>query len=130
MLDARPATICSTEPSRWRSRGDGFAEAAAAQSRDISGTVRVTTEEVYAITLLAPMLRELHEQHPEILIELDTSQAVRDLGAGEADISCGAPTGETSPRAGGRRLWRRRLDALLQPRLRRPPRRADNQSPS
>lgn len=64
-----------------------FADAAAAQSRDVSGTVKVTTEEVYAITLLTPMLRELHEQYPEIMIELDTSQQVRDLGAGEADIS-------------------------------------------
>lgn len=66
---------------------NGFAEAASAQARDLSGTVKVTTEEVYAITLLAPILRELHERHPEIVIELDTSQRVRDLGAGEADIS-------------------------------------------
>lgn len=65
----------------------GFTDAAAAQSRDFSGTVKLTTEEVYAITLLAPILRELHEHYPEILIELDTSQKVRDLGAGEADIS-------------------------------------------
>ena len=64
-----------------------FADAAAAQSRDVSGTVKITTEEVYAITLLAPILRELHEQHPDIVIELDTSQQVRDLGLGEADIS-------------------------------------------
>ena len=66
---------------------NGFAEAAAAQSREVSGTVKITTEEIYAITLLAPLLRELHETYPEILIELDTSQTVRDLGAGEADIS-------------------------------------------
>jgi DNA-binding transcriptional LysR family regulator len=65
----------------------GFADAAAAQSRDIRGTVKVTTEEVYSITLLAGILRELHERHPEIVIDLDTSQKVRDLGAGEADIS-------------------------------------------
>ena len=65
----------------------GFAEAAAAQSREVNGTVKITTEEIYAITLLAPLLRELHEAFPEILIELDTSQTVRDLGAGEADIS-------------------------------------------
>jgi DNA-binding transcriptional LysR family regulator len=64
-----------------------FSDAAAAQSRDVSGTVKITTEEVYAITLLAPILRELHEQHPDIMIDLDTSQQVRDLGAGEADIS-------------------------------------------
>lgn len=74
-----------------------FADAAAAQSRDFSGTVKLTTEEVYAITLLAPNLRELHERYPEILIELDTSQRVRDLGAGEADISLRSIQGAGQP---------------------------------
>jgi DNA-binding transcriptional LysR family regulator len=69
------------------SAASAFSDAASAQSRDVSGTVKITTEEVYAITLLAPLLRELHENHPEIRIDLDTSQTVRDLGAGEADIS-------------------------------------------
>jgi DNA-binding transcriptional LysR family regulator len=69
------------------SAANAFSDAAAAQSRDVSGIVKITTEEVYAITLLAPILRELHEQHPNIVIELDTSQQVRNLGAGEADIS-------------------------------------------
>jgi DNA-binding transcriptional LysR family regulator len=76
---------------------NGFGEAAAAQSRELSGTVKVTTEEVYAITLLAPILRELHERHPEILIDLDTSQQVRDLGAGEADISLRSTKSEAQP---------------------------------
>ena len=66
---------------------DGFGEAASAQTRAVRGTVKITTEEIYASTLLAPLLTELHQRHPEILIELDTSQKVRDLGAGEADIS-------------------------------------------
>ena len=42
----------------------GFAEAAAAHARDVSGTVRLTTEEIFANTLLGPMLRELHDLHP------------------------------------------------------------------
>ena len=74
-----------------------FTEAASAQSRDLSGAVKITTEEVYAITLFAPLLRELHEAHPEILIELDTSQTVRDLGAGEADISLRSTKGTDQP---------------------------------
>ena len=73
---------------------NAFTEAAGAQSRDMSGTVKITTEEVYAITLLTPILRELHEQHPDIVIDLDTSQQVRDLGAGEADISLRSTKGE------------------------------------
>jgi DNA-binding transcriptional LysR family regulator len=66
---------------------NGFSEAADAHARELSGTVRITTEEIYAITLLAPLLAELHQRHPEIRIDLDTSQTLRDLGAGEADIS-------------------------------------------
>jgi DNA-binding transcriptional LysR family regulator len=76
---------------------NAFAEAAAAQSRDVSGTVKITTEEVYGITVIAPILRELHERHPDILIELDTSQLVRDLGAGEADISLRSTKGPNQP---------------------------------
>ena len=72
----------------------------------ISGTVKITTEEVYRITLLAPMLRELHELHPEIMIELDTSRIVRDLGAGEADISLRSTKDRRTQAAGlvGRQL--------------------------
>jgi DNA-binding transcriptional LysR family regulator len=82
-----------------------FSDAAAAHSRDLSGTVKITTEEIYAVTLLAPLLPELRQLHPEIVIDLDTSQAIRDLGAGEADISLRS-TSQTSQPAGvvGRKL--------------------------
>ena len=84
----------------------GFADAAEAHSRTVSGTVKITTEEIYAITILAPLLRELHEVHPDIVIELDTSQSVRDLGAGEADISLRSTKADTQLPAGlvGRQL--------------------------
>lgn len=74
-----------------------FAETAAAQTREISGTVKLTTEEIYAVTVLAPILRDLHEAHPAIRIELDTSEEIRDLGSGAADIalrSCKTLTGD------------------------------------
>src|SRR5687767_10413739 len=45
----------------------GFDNAAARSTRDLSGTVCITTEEIFAVTLLAPLLRELHELHPEIM---------------------------------------------------------------
>jgi DNA-binding transcriptional LysR family regulator len=64
-----------------------FADAAAAQSREVSGTVCLTTLEIYAVTILAPLLRDLHEAHPSLRIELDTADSKRDLGAGEADIA-------------------------------------------
>ena len=63
------------------------AESAASLSREASGTVRLTTIELYAATLLPPILRELHEAHPAIMIELDTAEESRDLGTGAADIA-------------------------------------------
>ena len=83
---------------------NAFAEAAAAEKRDTSGTVRITAQEIFAVTLLAPMLRELHERHPEIMIELDDSQEFRDLGEGEADIALRSAYGDLGPGVVGRRL--------------------------
>jgi DNA-binding transcriptional LysR family regulator len=64
-----------------------FDDAAGAMVRDTSGTVKITVEEIFAVTLLAPLLRDLRELHPEIHIDLDTSRELLDLGAGEADIA-------------------------------------------
>lgn len=83
-----------------------FDSAASASTRDLGGTVRITTEEIFAVTLLAPLLRELHELHPEILIELDTAQAIRDLGAGEADIAMRSTVQADGNGLVGRRLCR------------------------
>ena len=89
---------------RVESAATGFAEASAALTRETSGTVRITTQEIFAITLLAPILRELHELHPEILIELDDSQEFRDLGEGEADIALRSAIGDLGAGIVGRRL--------------------------
>jgi DNA-binding transcriptional LysR family regulator len=86
------------------SAATGFAEAAAAQVRDTNGTVRITTQEIFAVTLLAPMLRELHERHPEIIIQLDDSQEIRELGEGEADIALRSAISEHGSGVVGRRL--------------------------
>jgi len=82
---------------------DAFTEAAAAEKRDTSGTVRITTQEIFML-LLAPMLRELHERHPEIMIELDDSQDFRDLGEGEADIALRSAHGDLGAGVVGRRI--------------------------
>ena len=82
----------------------GFADAAAAQARDVSGTVRLTTEEIFAHTMLGPMLRELHELYPDIRIELDTARELRDLGAGEADIALRSTKSPQPAGVVGRRL--------------------------
>src|SRR4030095_7342309 len=81
-----------------------FSEAAPAEKRDTSGTVRITTQEIFAVSLLAPMLRELHERHPEIMIQLDDSQDFRDLGEGEAAIALRSAYGDLGAGVVGRRL--------------------------
>lgn len=82
----------------------GFSEASAALARDSSGTVRITTQEIFANTLLAPMLRELHERHAEILIEVDTQQELLELGSGQADIALRSTAEEPPAGTVGRRL--------------------------
>jgi DNA-binding transcriptional LysR family regulator len=77
----------------------GFSEAAAAQSRTVSGNVKITTEEVYSITLLAPLLTDLHRLHPDIVIELDTSQTVRDPAPVRRTFRSAAPRGRTRRQA-------------------------------
>jgi DNA-binding transcriptional LysR family regulator len=75
-----------------------FEEAAQAEARDVGGVVRLTTVEVYANTLLPPLLKELRALHPNIRIELDTTELKRELAAGEADI---ALRGGVPPEGGG-----------------------------
>jgi DNA-binding transcriptional LysR family regulator len=82
----------------------GLANAAQAQTRALSGTVRLTVEEIFAMTLLAPLLPQLHELHPAIRIELDTSPGMRDLGAGEADIALRSTSKPQPAGVVGRRL--------------------------
>jgi len=82
-----------------------FEDSASGRSREISGTVCLTTHEMIAVTLLVPILRELHERYPEIVIQIDTREQLLDLGAGEADIALRSTTATEQP-AGivGRRI--------------------------
>ena len=83
----------------------GFVDAAAAHTRDLSGIVCLTTHEMIAVTLLVPFLRELHDRHPDIVIDIDTREEMLDLGKGEADIALRS-TSATEQLAGvvGRRI--------------------------
>jgi DNA-binding transcriptional LysR family regulator len=82
----------------------GFADAAAARTRDLRGTVKISAEEIFATTLMAPMLRELRDLHPDIHIELDTTSGLRDLGAGEADVALRSTSGPQPAGIVGRQL--------------------------
>jgi DNA-binding transcriptional LysR family regulator len=81
-----------------------FVDGAGAQAREVGGIVRLTTVEVYATTLLPPLLKELREVHPDIRIELDTTEMMRDLAAGEADVALRGGTRMDGPGLVGRRI--------------------------
>jgi DNA-binding transcriptional LysR family regulator len=83
-----------------------FEEAAAAIQRGTAGTVRVTTTDLFVHTFLAQWLVELHDLHPDVRIELDESGAVRDLGAGDADIAIRSTASEAPAGIVGRRICR------------------------
>ena len=64
-----------------------FDLAAGALAREASGTVRLSAGTLLAITILPPLLRDLHEAHPGVRIELDTRDDLADLATGEADVA-------------------------------------------
>lgn len=100
-----PAGEALVEQARQVEDGaTAFSEAAAAHARELSGSVRITSEEIYAMALISPLLRDLHDRHPEIVIELDTGQALLDLGKGEADIALRSTSKEQPAGIVGRAL--------------------------
>ncbi len=86
--------------------GDSFDREVVTRARATSGTVRLTTEDIFAQTLLAPMLVDLRKAHPEIVIELDVTSELRDLGAGEADIAIRGTRRDAPAGVVGRRICR------------------------
>ncbi|MFC7537772.1 LysR family transcriptional regulator [Sphingomonas sp. GCM10030256] len=102
LTDAGASLVASAQA--LAAAAEGAEQKAGSLAREAKGTVRLTTDDLLAAGLLGPMLRELHELHPEIRIELDTSLAVRDLGAGEADIAIRSIGEEVGGGLAGRRI--------------------------
>jgi DNA-binding transcriptional LysR family regulator len=104
LFERRPAGYALTDAGRALlpmaeavgRAADALAAAAAAERRDVRGVVRVSTANIFGTTVMPAILRDLHDAHPAIRIELDTHDDVRDLGAGEADVAlraCKQPEG-------------------------------------
>jgi len=87
-----------------RDAADRFSDAAGARSRDAGGTVSVTVMEIFAVTILPPILRDLRAAHPAIHIHLDTSDEPRDLATGAADIAIRSSKQPTGAGLVGRRI--------------------------
>ncbi|MCJ8190291.1 LysR family transcriptional regulator [Sphingomicrobium aestuariivivum] len=69
-----------------RDAADALEAEADASSRTLSGTVRLSTNELYSEAMLTPLLIAYKKEHPDVRIELDHSHEPRDLASGEADI--------------------------------------------
>jgi DNA-binding transcriptional LysR family regulator len=65
----------------------GFTTAAEGLERTVAGLVRITCPADVAETVVAPLLPDLIGRHPELRVELEAGEAVRDLGRREADIA-------------------------------------------
>jgi DNA-binding transcriptional LysR family regulator len=64
-----------------------FCATLAAESRRLSGQVRLTTVESAANAWVFPALRRLRASHPDIAVEIITTEANLDLARGEADVA-------------------------------------------
>lgn len=82
----------------------GFEEQASSLARTVGGVVRVTVVETLAVTVLAPVFRDLAIAHPHITIDLDTSSEPRDLASGAADIAIRSSASPLGAGLVGRRI--------------------------
>ena len=64
-----------------------FSDGVAAESRRLAGTVRVSTVESAANSWVIPAVGVLRERHPDIRVEILTSEHYVDLARGEADVA-------------------------------------------
>jgi DNA-binding transcriptional LysR family regulator len=73
------AELCTTSAALLR--------AASARRGAIAGTVRISASEVIAVEVLPPILAELQEAHPDLVLEVSASDAIEDLLHREADVA-------------------------------------------
>jgi DNA-binding transcriptional LysR family regulator len=66
---------------------EAFCQEVVQRGRRLAGVIRVTTNEVFAETLLAPCLAEFTDLFPEVQLEIVINERRLDIGRGEADIA-------------------------------------------
>jgi DNA-binding transcriptional LysR family regulator len=82
-LQSYAETLAATSSALLRA-ASGIGRGADAQ---IAGTVRVTASEVVAVEVLPPLLAQLRDNHPGIVIELAVSNRIENLLRRDADIA-------------------------------------------
>lgn len=64
-----------------------FERMARAEARRSGGPVRITCEEFFARTVVAPAVQHFSQKMPDVVVEIDISREYRDLCGGEADLA-------------------------------------------
>ncbi len=113
LFDKRRTGYALTEAGRLllgpaetvRQAVDGFAAAVSSLGREVSGTVRFTTNEVLATFVLPQLIERLKQSHPGVRLEVDTSNILRDLATGEADVALRAAPAPTHAELVGVKLF-------------------------
>ena len=73
-----------------RAMGDAarrVALAASGQAQSIEGRIRITASDIFSAHLLPPVLRQLRQQAPKLVIDVVAANDIRDLMRREADIA-------------------------------------------
>ncbi len=83
---------------------NAFISKAAARKRGLFGTVRLTTNELFATTLLINALRDFPFAYPDLRLEVITTDKSLNLASGEADIALRAGRPPRQPDLVGRRI--------------------------
>lgn len=81
-----------------------LADGAKARARSLSGSVRLTCNEITATYHLAPILAEFRRAYPDIRVDVAVTEALLDLGRGEADVAIRATDRPEGPGIVARKL--------------------------
>ena len=81
-----------------------LADGARARARSLAGSVRLTCNEITATYHLAPILAEFRRSYPDIRVDIVVTEALLDLGRGEADVAIRATDRPEGPGVVARKL--------------------------
>jgi DNA-binding transcriptional LysR family regulator len=92
--------VRSTRSLRLTSEGESYALAARRILKDLddteltianrgspSGNIKVTTATAHSRLTIVPLLKEFLQRYPDITIEIDVSDQIRDVAAGHVDVA-------------------------------------------
>ncbi|MGU7778947.1 LysR family transcriptional regulator [Burkholderia sp. PU8-34] len=87
LLPTEAALALRGHAEALRSAAAAFERAAASRGDGVSGVVRISASDVIGVEVLPPVLTRLRHDHPELVVELATTDRIQDVLKREADIA-------------------------------------------